>query len=579
MKLHHPAEERKLLRIAGESVSRQPLEAGDAPFVRPIFGYLIHRLVICLLLFSILGVVRADARADAWQVMLCALALHLVALVKLGVLHGEVTDANRHLVFANLPIPGEHVFRWARSRFLHRRMAEYLMVPLLCALALEPADLARFVAQAVMLAAVTFATTILIEDPWLTRLRIPSIWQWFGALVVVAGLFASIFWKPVFLENSIPSGVSMFLEASSWIYPATWVMPGRVEHGGALLAAAWCAWGAWRWMGWPRRFAPLFDQVGDFSAAPLEDEDYEDDWTERIAEPEEADDSRGPALFPAGADHILPAAPALVRRGWVERWIHRWIGPRDSLLLGTLGSPDPNYGKRVNFLLRHAVPVLLGVFAFHRWFPDGDARDILTVAVHLGFQGFLIMTLLPFTNALPHTFLSAPAGGRDAPLVSLLPVGMSEVLRASQRITNARCILMAAIGTPLLAAFYLAAGSGETARAVCGVVPAVSIFWAGSRPIFVWYRLQERTRPIRGAWPLVILQIALVIPLALAWFGAGVFATVGAAGLFVMGTTDPDFMFTLLSAPTALLASALGARGVFAIHYWMLQRGLLDWRE
>ncbi len=583
MKLHDPAIERELLRLAIIGRGGKPMEARDPP-VRWLnrMGAWLPTLFLLYIFSGALGAYDPRLRTEHWQTLILCMLLLLAAQIGQGTLVGGIFRQNYHVVFGNLPITGKHAFRWVRSRFLRENWFPVLTLGFACAFARHDFSLAdpwMLAVTTFLLCGTTFASMVILTKPLIGQFRIKQIWN--VAFLMLTGWLILLFFtnRRIFRDGETPEALVHAILSFTWILPPSWAMPGRLQSGGLFLALGWIGWGIARWITWPKSAAPYFDAPKDFSAAFEDFDDWDEDNDFPTDEPgEEADPADQPAeRRKAGTPVRLPSPLAMPCHGWVERWIHHRIGEKDAHLLGALCDPELNWTKKTRRALIALPTWLCIVWAFAAFFPESDWKETIILWIWIASVVLPIVALLPATNALPRATASWIVGLQGFPIFSALPIGARDLLRISMRMTTFRSFVMAVIATPYAWCLLAVLDPESDPRASFWLIPAFCCFWATSRPLFIWYRLQEKSYPRRGIWIANALVSICNLVLCLAWVVSGVVGIVSGVGLFWGGPSGDDVWFLPLLAGIGLLASALCARAVFEIYQWRLARGHLDW--
>ncbi len=579
MKLHDPTTEREFRRLALNARGEKPVEPRDPLGIRKkLFGYCAN-LVTIGGVGIVLRVVSRNEMADCWQILICSIILMLVSLISLGALRDTVHQNGHHAVLANLPIPGRLAMTWVRNRFLFSHSFGIIACGALAAIFLHRID-APFhtLAQStILLGGVTFATIVLLEDENLSFFRIQRIWTLSSILLVVGMAVLAYTERRLFGAEGMPEWLYRLIGSIGWIYPTSWVMPGNLEKGGAFLALAWTGWGLWRWMDWPRIAGVHFDMPQDFIGVEFDEEhDDEEDWSatnQHGIDVEEPAD--GKLECSADGAHLNPLE--MSSDGWVDRWISRCVGIRDHAVAGALADPDTTWTRQTNWLLRLLPVWLFAVWAFTEWVPECKTKESIGMWIWPATGIILLVSLLPFTNALPRMLASFAVGQQAIPFFAILPVGTRDILRISTRITIARSLVMMAIATPYLALQLAVIPNGTSPWIACWIVPAACLFWASSRPIFVWHRLNAACRGKKGTCLIRAIGTLLIVVLILLWLASGVVGVASGTGMLIAYRAADEIKELTMLAAGGMLASALSARAVFEIHHWHLRRGHFDW--
>jgi hypothetical protein len=583
MKLHDPATERELLRLAAAGRNGKELESPDRR--REWFGILMVPLIPIVFAYlpaGALGAFDTRLRTEHWQTLICCILLMWSAQTGLGSLIGSITGQGYHAVFVNLPIRGEHAMSWVRSRFLREKWFSVLALGFLCSLAVHDFSLHapwNLAATTLLLFATTFATMMLLNESWFTRLKLARIWSLASLLLAGWMFLLYITNRRIFRIGGTPEWMADAILGFSWILPPSWCLPGRFENGGGLLAVIWIGWGFARWMDWPKLAAPFFDAPQDFVEAfgdfAFDEGDEDEDC------PTEPEIEAVPVLARGENRKIvrLPAPLAMPDIGYVDRWVRRWIRSGDQNLAAAIVDPNPIWAMKTRWTLL-VLPVWLAVIlAFTKLFPESDWKETITiwlwiVSVVLPFAG-----LLPFSNAIPRAAATWSVGAQKFPFFSALPVRTSDLLRISTRITVARCILMGLLGTPFAWCLLAILDPASSPWAVVWLVPALCCFWITSRPLFLWYRLQSRSRRRRGAGVFVshtLIQL-LSLVLGIVWLLSGAAGVISGLGYFWSTPVGDDLWVLPMMAVGGLILSGICARTVFGIYLWQLSRRHFDW--
>lgn len=584
MKLHDPATERELLRITTTGRNDREIELPDRR--RNWFGIVASKLsplVLAYLPAGALGAFDSRLRTEHWQTLICCVLLMWSAQIGFGSLIGSITNQGYHAVFVNLPIRGEHVLRWVRSRFFLGKWFPVLAISFLCSFAVHDFSLEapwNLAATTLLLFATTFATMMLLNEAWFVRLHVARIWSL--APLLLAGWMLLLFFtnRRVFRIGQTPDWLTDAILGFTWILPPSWCLPGRLESGGGLLAIVWIGWGIARWRSWPKSAAPIFDTPQDFIDAfgdfAFDEEDEEDEprKTEATIEP-------APTVKPGKSRKPvrLPAPLGMPDSGWVERWIQRWIRKGDQHLAGAFGDLSSFATMKTTWTLR-ILPVWLScTWVFTKFVPESDWKETLTTWIWLISVLLPIIGLLPFSNAIPRATASWSLGAQSVPFFTAMPVSVRDLLRISTRITIARCILMALIGTPFAWILLAILDPKSSPWAAVWLVPAISCFWITSRPLIIWYRLQAGNRRKLGAGVLIARTLMQIFSLALGivWLLSGAVGVISGLGYFWGNPRGYDLWTLPMMAVGGLILSGVCSRAVFEIHHWQLSRRHLDW--
>jgi hypothetical protein len=558
------------------------MEPRDQASWAEVLASVFNKLLLIGGLTSFLGAFRSDPQSDCWQTLITSLCFMLVCLTGVGMTRA-IERPGYLAAFVNLPISGEPIYQWMRRRFFLNYGWMILALAFTSMVALEGgnAPFSLIIRGTLSMFLITFSTIILAGHPMIIRFGVVKTWVISGSILVPGVIALFVTRKLIFPGGHLPEWLEHMLSVAVWIYPPAWVVPANLERGGVFLAIPWIAWGIREWILWPKRAAIQFDAPQDFvtSYDELDEDDGPDTEMEvggiiRHSTAEEIETEAGGLLgnHPAGLLGPVPV-PAGDR---VERWAGHFPNPRDRILVDAI-CDQPFIRTRALVWLLKFMPVVFAVeWAFVRWVPE-SGQDTLLIWVWGAFLGMLIATLLPLTNALSRATAAWFMGNVSVPFVSMLPVSSKELLRVSSRIILARCLVMMLVATPLLTIqFMLMPGSPKPLAAVW-IVPAFSVFWFFSRPVFIWYFLQASNHRRAGNLLVHSCSMGLAILLAVTWILTGIAGIVVGSTLFSDQTARGDLPTIALIALGCLAVSAVCARATFELHHWRLRRGRLDW--
>lgn len=569
MKLHDPATEHALLQLAVQSRAGRPMEPRDRR--RSILSVLGSWFIFAWLLF--VGIGWLHGMAGHWQLAVSSVGMMWVALVAAGDLSA---DPNRQMpALLNLPILGEDILRWQRAKFFPRHA--WVVVATSVAVAAGVSPRAEIWLVALLLVGTSYATAVLIWEPLMVRLRIDRIWQ-IGALAATIGMLVLVFVSlKLFRPGGSPEGLAKAVAAATWIFPHSWCLPGRLEHGGLRLALGWIGWGTARWISWPARVGPFLDLPQDFAevfGGGTDDEEEEDgDW--KIPLPPDAAETENHG----NEGGTLPTALELPAGGWVERWVRRVVGPADAVIAGAIVDPQKSWTRQTNQVLVGAPIWLLAVWLFQTFVPTSDFKNTVRLIIWISSLGLLAAALMPLRNGIRRATGSQAIGEQRMLFFCAFPIAARDLLRISTKLTIARGVVLVGIATPVIAAQMWVLETEWSSRVAVGLVPAVAIWWAASRPIFVYCRLQESVHRRRGAGALVaiICEIVTLLVCCVGWLTAGYGGALLIVRVCQAGVLDAASARLAAFAIVALVVSGLFARATFEVFHLRLRRRDCDW--
>lgn len=565
MKLHDPGMERELLRLAKQARGGKPMEKAEKSAWRLLLPRILYTILFLSLLLCVLGAYAPGHREQHWQFAICSVVLTVAASLGISIALRPIELPGHHAALVNLPVKGDFLFRKIRSRYLLRSIPGLGAPSFIFAFAASGFSFHSpwlTIFSTLLLLATTLATVVISYQPSPAIGYARKLWFLFG-LLLAGGMILFVYNGSGYFETGatprwLADGVFML----TWLFPPTWALPGRMEHGGGLLALMWCVWGYFKWKEWPDVIGRHFDTPQDFLYLD-EVEDEDDVFSEEESSFEEMDSTDSP--LPVGGD------------GWVKRWVRRIIGRKHELIAGALLDPSVTWTKRTRLALIWS-PVLLAINWVVIQIPNQSQwYETVVDCIWIASIVAVPIPLLQISNAVPRATAPWGEGPQSLPLLSLLPISSRELLQVSSRITLARSLIMAAIVTPYFWCLFSIHKTEISPAGALWLVPAFCCFWTASRPLLVWFRLQSVARCRSGMFLRDYAWVWLVIGLAIIWIVAGAVGMI--FGLMWVESVNPvdDRMFFGLIAVGGILLSGLCARATFEIHHWRLRRGHFDW--
>ncbi len=581
MRLHDPETERAILRLAATGRKGRTMEPADGG--NNLSSFFLRKLGLLYLAHIIAGMLGAydeTLRSAHWQSLIICILLIWHVQIAIGGLLDQLTRDGRHAVLPNLPIRGEHAFRWARQQFFIDRSITLACLNSLFAFALHDFTFAapwKLAATCLLISAMSIASVQVLQQPWLERLHFLRNWS-ICSLLLSGWMILLVFTnKKIFRVGHTPEWLEDAIRLFTWLLPPSWVFPGRFEDGGAILALVWIIYGFVLWKQWPVVAAPFLDSPRDFDGGfGGFDEDEDQENREAPNNDIDSDHSPGERLPIRG----LPPPMAIARDGWVERWVMWWIPDRDKAVAGAFCEQRPGWTKRANWMLRFLPLWLAAIWVFIHFCPESFAwKATITIWICVISTVLPLFGLLPFSNAISRAYSVCSSSGQILTFFSALPVSTRALLRVSMRITIARSIVFAVIGIPYACLFQSILDPDAPLIVSIWLVSAFCCSWITARPMLVAYRLWKTNRLKHGGGLLVghgllaIIGSALVIAAPLsAIFGIGF----GFAGISC-ALENQDSGLYALGALGGLALSGLCSRAVFEIYHWHLKRRCFDW--
>jgi len=566
MKFHDPETEHELLRLAQLGRDGRPIEKRDKNSWR-LPPVVFHFLLFASLLVGTVNAFPSDHREAHWQFAICGLVVTVVALLGTSFVLTPLNRPGDQAALMNLPVKGDFLFRMIRNRFLVRSLFWLGGLSFVFAFATSGFTFAsprHIIISTTLLLATTLATLVISYDPPAIIRHVRRLWI-LSSLLLAGGMILFHFNDSGYFETgATPLWLAEGISVLTWLFPSTWALPGRVEHGGGVLAVLWSLWGFVKWKEWPEVTGRHFDLPRDLFGSP--------------GEPENEDDDVFPAETNASEEEAFTDSPLAVPGvGCVERWVRWCIGTEDALIAGALIDQNDTWSKRTRLTII-SIPILLFInWLIIRFQIQNHWYELVADCVLIASVAAVPIPLLQIPNPLPRAMARCGEGDQSLPLLSLLPISVRDLLRISFRITLARSLILGAVVTPYFWCLLSIRDTGISATYALWMVPSLCGFWVMSRPLFVWYGLQTVTRCRRGMFLRDHALTWLVIGLAIAWIGTCLLGMVfGMAWLESTSSADDRVFFTV-STFGGILFSSLCARATFEIHHWRMRRGHFDW--
>ena len=518
--------------------------------------------------------------AAHWKDLFPALLLAWVALSNRNRLEDELNSSTHSPCILNLPISGEKALRWYRYRFFQLTWFPTLIFSVLSSAAVHEfstVSIADLLALASMFFLITYSTSALLGDHLIKILRIPKIWGilWIFSIVLISFYFFTN--SRIFYSAPSPSWVVSSAKVISWVFPTTWVTPGKLGNGGAVLAIIWCAYGAFRWIKYPYDFRKTFDENRDYFEVLVDyeaDEEFEESReTDQKSQIKDQESCRGVTLEPLQ----LPSLYESEDLGWTARWIRKFLTKRDVIILETFSDNRDGWTFRANLALCVLPVVFMIQWLITNFFPEGDWKDGLTVWFWGSTTLFNLFALLQLGNGLPRSNEVSETGNLQHSFLAEFPISVREILRVSTKITFARSILMAAILIPFYCATFHLLLPEWKFYAPVWIIPAMLVFWTLSRPLFVAYRFSHTTKYRKNSFIFRLITIPFYLILSFGWVGAGALTSFSLIAFATYDVTPPEVPMTFGFIFGGILLAAIAARGLFEIFYLTLRSRRVDW--
>jgi hypothetical protein len=327
-----------------------------------------------------------------------------------------------------------------------------------------------------------------------------------------------------------------------------------------MLALACLAAGGLFWRRFPDIAAIAYDRL--LTGIAPESQGLETGASENVAEPENA--TAEPVQVLPAIQHAWAHERSLVREGWIEKLALALLHTRDHMLGPILVGLEAGWTRRWWKALRIGTLLLLTSYAL---LASGTR---LISAAALEFWIILVPLIVvvgasfPMSNSIPLATSGRPLGQQGMPFFVGLPVSMRDLLRVSFRITAARMIACLALALPVIAVQCVILNRVKSLPTMLCMVVILAAFWVVVRPAFIYYRLQEMSRPGRRHRLGHVCTYLLLLPLALGIL----FSIVASVGFFL---ANPPWLIVCL--PSA----ACCARAIYALFHWRVRTRKVDW--
>lgn len=511
MILHDPKTEDAILRIATKVSGKNGFQKRDTRWWTGLHRRLFVFTMSLLMVLFFLGGLENKPMPMATRQMLCSVLMMLLVRAGMVFLGATSQKCGFFTTLANLPVHGHTAIAFIRSRFI--RKFWWVAVSFSCVAAWGVCGFARdssFLLIAALFTVISFATIILCDVRWLARLRPVKIWYGAGSIVIAYLVFLQ-FTDSLYVDSQSVGG--NLIDRLLWIFPPTWILPGKAESGGLILASIWILWGLWSWIKWPQTACPNYDKPIEFFGAP-------------VSSSAMIEGAVTAPLSPEKIDFEPPMSPSA--EAWVNKLILRCIGKDDRAAAGAILDSGKNWTNRTNSVLVLAPVWLCVLWLGQDQIPDSKTGDFIRIAQWVIPIGYAILTIFPYSNSTARATNPYPLGAGHVPFFCLLPISIRSLLRISQRVTSVRCVIFGLIAMPFFWAPAIITHQEEIAKGLLGAIPAFLVVWNFSRPVFIFQRLQAAMKRKKGIFFLHLATSTVTVTLFFLWLSSG-FVAVGAA--------------------------------------------------
>lgn len=504
MRLHDPRTESEIIRIASGVAGKRGLERPDTRWWTNLPSKVTAFLTPPGIALFFLGVFDTDPPPAATRQMLCALMAMLLIRAGMTTLSLTAQKCGIYTVLVNLPVPGKIAYGYVRSRFLRKFWWVALIYSFVLSLATHRFEHPEATIQTTLLLfGITLGAVAFIYSKWCMRSKLVKIWYVTGS-ISIAWLFCLHFFSEGSLANT-----QVWIDHMLWIFPPTWVLPEKINSGGFILALIWIAYGLWSWIYWPSTLSAGFNKADDFPSA------Y--GFTGYAEEASEVNDT--PSLPEGAFCFDPPLSPA--GKGWVNQLIMQSTASEDRLVAGALLDSGKSWSTAANLSLIFAPLWLLVCWLLKDHLPTGDEAHVIKLLEWVVPFIFVVLAVFPYSNSIQRATNPHPLGSGKVPFFSTLPVSISGLLRISQMVALVRCIIFAAIATPFFSVLSIIGDLPEVADGLAVAIPAFTVFWYFSRPVFIWNRIQSSIKRRRGIFLLHFATASVEIALFILWLLSG----------------------------------------------------------
>ncbi|MCF7785076.1 MAG: hypothetical protein K9N47_03085 [Prosthecobacter sp.] len=575
MFFHHPETEQSLRRMAAAALNGTAMELRDLrlwPRIKGALKFVGWEAVLSICLCMLAGLSIPQFRAAAWRDFMLAGAVMMTSRLSGQQFHWLLNSSPTTNVLWHLPVAGRDICRWARLIYLRGSLN---LLPRMTVVAwawlgfpLVETAWMNILWSGIMLWLIMLACVQHHSLPLGAGRLLGKIWN--VTLAIWGGLVVYAWVGNKHPSHGLlpPAWVSQVCAPVSWVLPAQWVMHARENQIALVLTLVCLVAGGLFWWRFPDALGGAYDQLDTEALPAIEIETEEpayaeaEDLARPVAVPEP------PAMEAVQVLACIQQAAAnetsLVREGWIEKLLLSLLNERDRMLGPILVGLHAGWTGRWWKAVRICTLLLLTSYALlafgTRWIKAETLEVWIVIVPLLVVVGYTF----PVSNSIPLAMLSWPSGQHGMPLFAGLPISMRDLLRVSLRITVARMVACLALALPVIAGLCVLLDHPKAIPAMLGTAVILAISWRCIRPVFIYYRLQQVSRPGRRhrLWhacaDLLILPIALAIP----------FSVILSVAVF---QAQPEWL------AVSLPLTACCARAVYAVFHWRVRAQKVDW--
>lgn len=553
--------------MATEALHGSPMEPSDLrtwPRIKTLLKFVFWEAVLAFVFCQLVGLNSPKLREAAWRDFMLASAVMMTSRVLSLRLFWLLQSSPTMNVLWHLPVAGRDICRWVRRTSL---LGSLKLLPRMTVAAwawqsfpsLEVSWMQTlwngFALWLVMLACVQHCS----HAQGVGRL-VGKFWNLTLGVWLCLSLYALLWEKNLASGQPLPAWITQVCAPAAWVLPAQWAMHAQENQTALVLALVCVAFGGLLWWRLPDALAIAYDRLV-LIAVPAS-KGLEEAEEEKLArqEPEALQAGHVMTVIRQAADEET----SFVREGWIEKLLLMLLQKRDRMLGPNLIDLQAGWTSRWWKGVRICTLFLAIAYALMEFGSGLIKAETLEFWIHILPLIVVVGYTFPLSNSIPLATLSYPLSQHGMPLFAGLPICMRDLLRVSFRITVARMIAFLALALPVIAAQCTLLNHKKAIPAMLGIAVILSISWILLRPAFIYYRLQEMSRPGNRHRFGHACAYLLIVPLALGILFSTLFSV-------TMIQANPAW------PAVALTVTACCARAIYAIFQWRVRTRKVDW--
>ena len=259
--------------------------------------------------------------------------------------------------------------------------------------------------------------------------------------------------------------------------------------------------------------------------------------------------------------------------GWVNKLVMWSLAPADRKIAITLLDSGKGWSKYTNLFLIMAPCWLLPCWIGNGHLPTGEEGEFIVMIKWIVPITFMFFAIFPYSNSIQRATNPYALGAGHVPFFSTLPVSIRCLLRISQRVTIIRGIIFGILATMFLWGLAMLNNQAEAASGLLGGIPAFTIVWCFSRPVFIWHRIQAATKCRRGMFFIRCATASVEVILFFLWLLAG-FCGVITAYIWAL---EKSSLLLIPASIGGIILSALFSRVLLEIAINEIRHRRYDW--